>query len=209
MVKPWTFDSTVAEDFSSHAKKHIPGYDRVIDKAVSLCCHMLDKNASIIDVGCAIGETLERLHQNGFTNLHGVDNSEAMLLKANPNIASLILSEKLPDIRYDAVLLNWTLHFIKDKRSYLDSVYENLYDGGFLIVSDKTSNDSPYLQLYHEFKQNQGVSQQEINDKAKSLIGKMFINDQHWYNSALIGAGFRNISIIDADWCFTTFLAWK
>jgi SAM-dependent methyltransferase len=209
IVNPWKFDKSIADDFSNHARKHIPGYDRVIDKSVNICCHMLNKDSSIIDVGCAIGETLERLHQNGFKNLYGVDNSNDMLDKANPNIAKLILSNKLPNVNYDAVLLNWTLHFIEDKKTYLDSVYANLNHGGFLILSDKTCNHAPYLNLYHEDKRNHGVSIKDIEDKARSLTGKMFINDQQWYQITLTALGFNNISIIDADWCFTTFIAWK
>lgn len=209
IVKPWEFDKSIADDFSNHARKHISGYDRVINKSVNICCHMLNKDSSIIDVGCAIGETLERLHQNGFKNLYGVDNSNDMLLKANPNIAKLILSDKLPNINYDAILLNWTLHFIEDKKAYLDSVYANLNHGGFLILSDKTCNHDPYLNLYHEDKQNRGVSIKDIENKARSLTGKMFINDQRWYQITLTSLGFNNISIIDADWCFTTFIAWK
>lgn len=211
MVKPWQFDDSVASIFSKHARQHIPGYDRVLDKCVSLCCNQLDKNAVVIDVGCAVGETLERLHQNGFQCLIGVDNSQSMLDKIRPGLAELYCSDSLPEIEhgYDAALMNWTLHFIPDKRAYIDQIYANLKDGGFVIISDKTHNESPYLPLYHEYKMKQGVSVQEIADKAESLIGRMFINDQQWYRSALMAAGFTDIMVIDADWCFTTFLAWK
>jgi tRNA (cmo5U34)-methyltransferase len=211
VVKPWSFDESVAETFRLHARQHIPGYERVIEKSISLCSHELDKNSSIIDVGCAVGETLERLNANGFNNLYGVDNSSDMLSKVKPGLAELYCSDTLPVVQsgYDAVLMNWTLHFVEDKRSYLDAIYENLNPNGFLILSDKTANDSPYLQLYYGYKSKQGVSLEDIEAKANSLVGKMFINDQQWYRSSLMGAGFTNISIIDADWCFTTFLAWK
>lgn len=209
MVKPWQFDDSVAEIFSKHARQHIPGYDRVLDKCTDICCNQLDKNAKIIDVGCAVGETLERLHQNGFQSLVGVDNSLSMLEKVRPGIAELHCSDSLPEKNYDAVLMNWTLHFIEDKRQYLDSIYANLKNGGFVIISDKTYNEAPYLPLYHEYKVRQGVTIEEINEKAASLVGKMFINDQQWYRSALMASGFSDITVIDADWCFTTFLAWK
>ena len=209
MVKPWAFDDQVAENFRQHARQHIPGYERVLEKCAAICCNQLDKNARIIDVGCAVGETLELLSREGFVNLVGVDNSPSMLEHVIPGIAELHCSDKLPEMTYDAVLMNWTLHFVPNKYRYLESICANLNPGGFLILSDKTSNDPPYLSLYHEYKQRHGVGIEEINNKAASLKGKMFIDDQNWYKYALLDVGFSDITIIDADWCFTTFIAWK
>ena len=205
----WKFDERIADVFEQHAEEHIPNYLGVIQKSVDLCELLLHKNSPLIDIGCATGKTLRELNLKGFKNLHGVDSSQAMLDKIDPAIAKLYLSNHLPLSSYDAALMNWTLHFIQDKRAYLDEIYKGLHPGGFLILSEKTANESPYLDLYHQFKKNKGVSDAEIQDKADSLKGKMFINDQQWYKSALMAAGFRDISIISADWCFTTFLAFK
>jgi len=205
----WKFDERIADVFEQHAEEHIPNYLGVIQKSVDLCELLLHKNSPIIDIGCATGKTLRELNLKGFKNLHGVDSSQAMLDKIDPAIAKLYLSNHLPLSSYDAALMNWTLHFIQDKRAYLDEIYNGLHPGGFLILSEKTANESPYLDLYHQFKKNKGVSDAEIQAKADSLKGKMFINDQQWYKSALMAAGFRDISIISADWCFTTFLAFK
>jgi len=205
----WKFDERIADVFEQHAEQHIPNYLSVIQKSVDLCDLLLRKNASIIDIGCATGKTLRELNRRGFKNLHGVDSSQAMLDKIDPALAKLYLSNHLPLSSYDAALMNWTLHFIQDKRAYLDSIYLGLNADGFLILSEKTSNEQPYLDLYHKFKLSKGVSPEEIQAKADSVKGKMFINDQQWYKSALMAAGFRDISIISADWCFTTFLAFK
>ena len=205
----WKFDSRIADIFEQHAEQHIPGYLDVIQKSADLCELMLHKNAAIIDIGCATGKTLRELNRRGFNNLHGVDSSQAMLDKINPDLAKLYLSSHLPLSSYDAALMNWTLHFIQNKRAYLDEIYQNLNHGGFLILSEKTEIDSPYIDLYYQFKRRQGVSDADILAKAESVRNLMYINDQQWYKSALMGAGFREISIIFADWCFTTFLAFK
>ena len=205
----WQFDSRIADIFEQHAEQHIPNYLNVIQKSVDLCELLLRKNASIIDIGCATGRTLKELHLKGFKNLHGVDNSQAMLDKIDPSLAKLYLSNHLPLSSYDAALMNWTLHFIQDKRAYLDDIYRGLNADGFLVLSEKTANDYPYIDLYHLFKRRRGVSDNEIEAKAQSLKGKMFIHDQQWYKSALMAAGFRDISIVSADWCFTTFVAFK
>jgi tRNA (cmo5U34)-methyltransferase len=205
----WQFDEKIADIFEQHAEEHIPNYLGVIEKSVDLCDLLLKKNSSIIDIGCATGKTLKELNRRGFKNLHGVDSSQAMLDKIDPALAKLYLSSRLPLSSYNAALMNWTLHFIENKRVYLDDIYDGLQPDGFLILSEKTANESPHLDLYHLFKKRKGVSDIDIQAKADSLKGRMFIHDQQWYKSALMAAGFRDISIISADWCFTTFLAFK
>jgi hypothetical protein len=64
MTKTWQFDQEVAKTFVDHAQKHIPDYDRVINKSVEVCQKLLLKDAAIIDVGCATGDG-GRLHRMG------------------------------------------------------------------------------------------------------------------------------------------------
>lgn len=204
----WKFDATVAETFVDHARQHIPNYDAVIDKCVDVCRHLCTEDSAIIDVGCATGETLQRLYDVGFWNLYGVDSSKDMLAKA-PTIAQYTHSEELPAGRYDAVLCNWTMHFMFNKITYLQSIYDNLNDNGFLILSEKTTVDPLHTHFYHKFKKKQGVSAQAIEEKARSLEGVMNIHNVEWYQHHLREAGFGKIDIIDASWCFTTFLCSK
>jgi len=209
----WKFDNTIANIFESHAKQHIPNYDAVIDQCVDVC-NYLDKNTKIIDVGCAIGETLNRLQSHGFTNLHGVDSSSAMISaalldKCSSEIFTLHLSDKFPKEIYDVVLMNWTLHFIENKIEYLKSVYDGLSDNGLFILTDKTSNDELPLKFYHQFKSRKGVSENEIQQKAESLVNVMFIHDVDWYLKTLRSIGFKEIYIMNAYWCFTSFICKK
>jgi trans-aconitate methyltransferase len=204
----WKFDADIAKVFVDHARQHIPNYDRVIDKSVDLCRHFLSTDSKIIDVGCATGETLSRLHQAGFTNLHGVDSSQDMLNHV-PDIATYTCSETLPPDQYRAVLCNWTLHFVKNKYSYIQNIYKNLEPGGFLLLTEKTSLDPTAIHFYHEFKARQGVSAQQIIDKARSVESIMYIDQPEWYMKYIKLIGFQNTHIIDADWCFTSFLCFK
>jgi trans-aconitate methyltransferase len=204
----WKFDATVAKTFVDHARQHIPNYDQVINKGVDLCQHLLPKDAKIIDVGCATGETLRRLHDAGFTDLHGVDSSQDMIDHAPP-VATYVQSDTLPPGQYQAVLCNWTLHFVKNKYGYLESIYKSLAPGGFLLLTDKTSLDPIAIHFYHQFKSQQGVSQQQIEDKARSVESIMFIDQPEWYMKYMRLIGFRRIQIIDASWCFTSFVCFK
>lgn len=204
----WKFDANVAQTFVNHARGHIPNYDTVIDKSVAVCKKFLNQDSSIIDVGCATGETLRRLSQVGFTNLTGVDSSQDMLNQCQAP-ATLICSDQFPAQLFDAVLCNWTLHFVSNKLDYLKQIYNNLKPGGFLIVSDKTSLDPEMIDFYHDFKLSAGVSAEQIQAKAQSVRNIMHIDKPQWYLETLDAIGFSNTQIIDASWCFTTFFCRK
>ena len=207
--KTWTFDQTVADHFVDHARQHIPNYDLVIKKSVDLCDHFLTPDSAIIDVGCATGHTVEILHQAGYRNLHGVDASESMLAKCNHNIATYHHSDVLPAGRYDAVLCNWTLHFIDNKIQYLRDIYHSVNDSGFAVISDKVSENPTQIKFYHAWKKAQGCSDEEIAAKAQSLQGVMKVKPVSWWLQTLHDIGFSQVTVIDAHWCFATFLAQK
>lgn len=208
MTKTWQFDQQVAKTFVDHARKHIPDYDRVINKSVEVCQKLLSKDAAIVDVGCATGETLKRLSQAGYVNLTGLDNSRSMLDHCYAD-ATLICSDQFPSQPFDAVLCNWTLHFIPNKLDYLQQIYNHLLPSGFVIISDKTSLDPTVIDFYHDYKSNAGVSAEEIKEKADSVKNIMYIDNPQWYLENLSRVGFKSPQIIDANWCFTTFLAIK
>jgi tRNA (cmo5U34)-methyltransferase len=209
----WEFNESIADVFVEHARKHIPDYDRVIDLNVNIC-KMLLKNCiedKVIDVGCATGETINRLWASGLHNLIGVDNSKAMLERCQNKNAVYIHSDSFPKENgpYSAILCNWTLHFIKDKQTYLKNMFNGLCNDGFLILSEKTCNEGADLELYHNFKRSKGVSDEEIKIKAQSLQNVMFVHDVNWYLKTLEVVGFKEVTIVNSAPCFTTFLARK
>ena len=205
----WQFNKKVAETFVSHAKQHIPNYSQVIYKSIEVCHHYLQPQDKIIDVGCATGETLRRLHRAGFSNLTGVEASHAMLQHCDFNIARILHNNRFPNEKFDGVLCNWTLHFIEDKEMYLADIHRNMNENGVLVLSEKTSLDPTAIKFYHEWKHSRGVSWEDIRAKEAAVKDVMFIKDIKWYIDTLTWIGFKNIQIIDANWCFTTFMAVK
>ena len=205
----WKFDSTIASTFVDHARQHIPNYDQVIDKSVSVCEYYLSKTSSIIDVGCATGQTLRQLNQAGFTNLTGVESSQDMLKYCDHSTARILHSSNFPAESFDGVICNWTLHFIKNKLEYLKDIYQSLPKGGILILSEKTSLDPLLISLYHQWKSQQGVAEEDIKSKEFAVKDIMYVDNIEWYLHFLKIIGFRKISIIDASWCFTTFFCVK
>lgn len=204
----WQFNHKIADIFPVHARQHIPNYNLVIDKSIEIC-KTKPIDSSIIDVGCATGETLIRLHQSGFTNLHGVDSSPDMLVKCPQDIATYYQSDQLPNRKFDIIIMNWTLHFIKDKINYLQSIYDHLSTNGILILTDKTSTDDFPKKFYYDYKKDHGVSEQEILQKEISLEGVMHVNDIGWYMDLFEKVGFKKSYIFDAHWCFTSWVCLK
>ena len=205
----WKFDEEVARTFPAHARSHIPNYESVIGQCVEIC-ERGSKDAAIVDVGVATGETINALRAAGFTNLYGIDDSQAMLDACPQGIAKLIRSSVFPpDLRFDVVLMNWTLHFIREKEDYLRATFEGLKPGGILVLSEKVSNDPFPHRFYHEFKRRSGLTEAEIEAKANSLEGVMYINELPWYFDTLKVLGLVDVSVINASWCFATLVGRK
>jgi tRNA (cmo5U34)-methyltransferase len=214
----WKFDKLISSSFVNHALHHIPNYRNIIKKSVDICKLLItpfNPDHRIIDVGCADGETIKHFYFAGFRNLVGVDSSKDMLEAATKNkineLAELTEQKTFPKQLgpYKAVICNWTLHFIKDKVSYLNDIFDSLLPGGILIITDKTYKEGASLKLYHDFKKTQGLSEKEINDKQESLKTVMFVDSPCWYLDTLKNIGFSDVSIIGAEFCFTSFLAIK
>lgn len=206
----WEFDKSVAARFEHEAHNHIPDYERVID----LCCRIaeykeLPLDATIVDIGSALGETLYQFKGNGYDNVYGVESSEAMKDASMFRDRIILSSVYPPNFKADMVTMNWTLHFIKDKYSYLQDIYENLSSNGIFILTDKTTQSETTKELYYDFKRNNGVSDEYILEKEKDLKGYMFLESVHWYFYTLDVIGFSKIEIVNSSLGFTTFYCEK
>ena len=205
--KSWVFDDSVAKRFQLEAETNIPSYHTVINKCLEFANKHLNKSDKIIDVGSALGYTIHTFINAGFTNIIGVDNSTAMI--DNSMHKQLVLcDDKLPKYKYKLVMMNWTLHFVTDKTSYLNDIYTSLEDNGYLILTDKCLQSDIVKDMYYDFKRSHGVSEEYIRQKEQNLIGVMKSVPIEWYLGSLRQNGF-NVDIIYSDLGFTTFLCKK
>lgn len=205
-TQSWVFDSSVADRFQHEAETNIPSYSIVIDKCLQFANKYLNKQDKIIDVGSALGYTINKFINAGFINVMGVDNSEAMIEKSMHK-SLVICSDTLPDYQYKLVLMNWTLHFIDNKESYLRDIFKHL-DDGYLILTDKCSQSELVKDMYYDFKRSKGVSDEYIKQKEKNLVGVMKSVSVDWYLRTLKEIGF-SVDIIHGDFGFITFLCSK
>jgi SAM-dependent methyltransferase len=170
-AKVWEFDNSVAERFQQEARDHIPDYSRVIDQCIQLAKDNLKPDDAIIDIGSALGYTVDQFIKAGFTNMWGLDNSEAMYAKTLHQ-DRIVLANELPKQKYKMILINWTFHFIVDKAEYLTTMYDRLEPGGYLILSDKTTQSAEVKKMYYDFKRANGVAESYIQEKEKKLAGR-------------------------------------
>jgi len=108
------------------------------------------REAPILDVGCGYGRTLDELHQNGYTNLAGVDFAQGMIdrgLRMHPHLnLAKIQHGALPfeDGTFSAVILIAVLTCIAPTAEQLRLVAEIervLQEDGVLYVNDYLLND--------------------------------------------------------------------
>jgi tRNA (cmo5U34)-methyltransferase len=209
-INRWHFDETVAKNFHQIARTSIPHYEEVIDRCVEIALAFLKNDDPIIDVGSALGHTLEKLSARGFTNLFGVDSSPEMLRRSFTG-ARLIQSESFPLSLgpFALVMANWTLHFVNDRRRYLQDIADSLRPGGLFILTEKIISSDASRKLYHDFKRSCGVSDEEIQVKDEAIKEVLVTYPLQWYLVTLREIGFMSVEIIDAHYSFITFFAQK
>lgn len=211
MKGSWEFNHAIADVFDEIARREIPNYERVIEKSVDLALSAFPaKNARVIDVGSATGYTMHKLKQAGFTEVFGVDNSPHMLKRSRVQ-ENLIHSHTFPKEHgpFDVTIANWTLHFIEKREEYIRDVFDAMREGGMLVLTDKVQTTSRVHGHYHEFKRRNGVSDKAIRAKAEAIKGVLVPYPLEWYLHTLRAVGFGDVEIIDAHWCFVTFVCSK
>lgn len=206
----WDFDEHVARSFRPIAYQNIPNYQIVLQKCVDVAYKTCAPTDKIIDVGCATGEILYMLHANGFRNLYGVDNSAAMVQEAMRAPAKIMLSDTFPAAQgpYKLVTANWTLHFVEQRYEYISSIHRALQPDGILILTDKVQTGGLMRELYHDFKRERGMTDQQIADKEESIKGILNPHPLGLYLEYLKSL-FRQVDVLDASYGFVTLMAIK
>jgi SAM-dependent methyltransferase len=127
----------------------------------------VSREASILDIGCGYGRTLNELHDAGFENLFGVDFSQGMIDRGQRLHPYLDLRKNdghtLPfeDGVFDAVILIAVLTCIAEsegQRQLISEIERVLKDDGILYINDYLLNtDQRNIERYNRAKDKYGV----------------------------------------------------
>lgn len=222
----WSFEN-ISEDFDDHIQKSIPLYKQ----GHELICHYSDfflkPDSVVYDIGCSTGQFLAKLakrhSQKSDLRLIGIDTVEDMIRFANALSAkdprmSFIVDNAL-DIEFencDMVVANYTVQFLppRVRQTLIDSIYKSLNWGGAFFMFEKVrAPDSRFQdyanQVYVEFKLENGFSEAEIINKARSIKGVMEPFSSRGNIDMLKRSGFTDIVTIQKYVCFEGFLAIK
>lgn len=222
----WSFDN-ISGEFDDHIQKSIPLYRQ----GHELVCHYSDfflKPDSIVyDIGCSTGQFLARLARRharkAELRLIGIDTVEDMIgyagqLSAQDPRLSFVLGNAL-DMQFDhadMIIANYTIQFLppRVRQTLIDTLYTSLNWGGAFFMFEKVrAPDSRFQdyanQVYIEFKLDNGFSEAEIINKARSIKGVMEPFSSQGNIDMLRRAGFTDIVTIQKYVCFEGFLAIK
>ena len=223
--KQFEFDKSVASVFDDMISRSVPFYKESSNLICKLLSRILKENAKCVDLGCSTAELLLNLHQKrGDLNLFGVDNSPSMLeiaaAKATAYGAKINFScEDILECDFkgaDCVILNYTLQFIRPikRAEFMRKICENLSDNGVfifsekLVYSDKTLSKE-MIEIYEDYKENQGYSKYEIAEKRKALENVLIPYTEDENKTLALNSGFKSVETIFKWANFAVFMARK
>ncbi|MBD2099734.1 carboxy-S-adenosyl-L-methionine synthase CmoA [Leptolyngbya sp. FACHB-261] len=186
--KPFVFNEEVVRVFDDMVSRSVPLYRQVVACAVQWARAYYQADTRIIDVGCSTGTFLELLGRflKQPATLVGIDNSQAMLEKAQQKLVQLQPTHQIELICANAehcsfenssvVVINYTLQFLPlhQRQKLLQKIYQGLVPGGLLFLSEKVKSAHPRFQEtitlhYEAFKARNGYARLEIERKKEAL----------------------------------------
>jgi tRNA (cmo5U34)-methyltransferase len=191
VTEDFSFNEQVAEVFDDMLDRSVPFYRTVIKTTAALIRQLAAPGSTVVDLGCSTGSTLlelSRLLPDMQLRFIGLDSATAMLDKARrkaemfskniefrqQDITALDLTKQL--VGADIILCNYTMQFIRPllRQEFVSRLYAALPAGGLLLLSEKIIGNHSllnrkFINIYHEFKREQGYSELEIAAKREAL----------------------------------------
>lgn len=211
----WTFDEHVAEVFPNMIQRSVPGYYNIIYMIGILARRFARAGTRIYDLGCSLGTTTLAIHRNiNHTSccIIAVDKSPAMIAGCRRYIKDYCSSTQVDIIEGDIgtipidnaslVILNFSLQFLEreQRQALLNRIYHGLNPNGALVLSEKFSFRDQYIDkllfdMHHDFKQANGYSELEINQKVQMLKNVMHTDSVEVHKDRLNQAGFNHAEV--------------
>jgi len=191
VTEDFTFNEQVAEVFDDMLDRSVPFYRTVISTTAALIRQFIPPKSTVVDLGCSTGSALlelARLLPDLDLCLIGLDQAPAMLDKAQrkaemfckqiefrqQDITAPDLAEQIAGA--DVILCSYTMQFIRPllRQDFVTNLYQALSAGGLLFLNEKiicsqSLLNRKFINIYHEFKREQGYSELEIAAKREAL----------------------------------------
>ncbi len=224
--KKFEFDEAVASVFDDMLSRSVPFYDEVRKLVISLILAEQEEGKKVLDLGSSTAKFLLDLHSKMDTGmkLKGLDNSQAMLDRAEQKCQAFganIELELADMLSYeyheeDVIVANYTLQFIRPMQrvELIKKLYNGLNDNGIFIFSEKVvfkdkKLDKDLIDVYYDYKKEQGYSEYEIAQKREALENVLIPFTIKENIQMCKDAGFRSVDTIFQWANFVTFVAKK
>lgn len=182
--KQWTFkNEEVAKNFDNHVREQLPWYDLVTQAATHYAKHYIGRHSIIYDIGAStgnFGRSIADVLDTTKSQLIAIDDSEEMIRNYKaPGTPVHADATKYTFKKFDLAYIFLVLMFIsvKERKVFLDNLYDNLNPGGAIIIVDKVICPEGYAgtafrRLPMEWKLSTKTSADDIVKKEMSLIGQ-------------------------------------
>ncbi len=224
--KKFEFDEAVASVFDDMLSRSVPFYDEVRKLVISLILAEQEEGKKVLDLGSSTAKFLLDLHSKMDTGmkLKGLDNSQAMLDRAEQKCQAFganIELELADMLSYeyheeDVIVANYTLQFIRPMQrvELIKKLYNGLKDDGIFIFSEKVvfkdkKLDKDLIDVYYDYKKEQGYSEYEIAQKREALENVLIPFTIEENIQMCKDVGFRSVDTIFQWANFVTFVAKK
>ena len=184
--KKFEFDEAVASVFDDMLSRSVPFYDEVRKLVISLILAEQKEGMNVLDLGSSTAKFLLDLHSKMQVpmKLKGLDNSQAMLDRAEQKCQAFgadVELEFADMLTYeyaneDIIVANYTLQFIRpiQRLELIKKLFDGLNDSGIFIFSEKVVFedkvlDKQMIDIYYDYKKEQGYSEYEIAQKREAL----------------------------------------
>lgn len=225
LEKQFEFDKSVASVFDDMVSRSVPFYTQNLKLIVELIDHFAPQNAKICDLGCSTASLLLALYEKRKDFLlSGVDEANAMLEIAKSKCQAFgarveFYQKKLDDFEFfknDVFIATYTLQFIRPpkRQELVDKIYQNLNENGMFVFSEKILYEDvkiakKMIQIYEQYKLEQGYSKLEIASKREALENILIPYTQNENITMLKKAGFSKVESVFKWVNFETFIAFK
>ncbi|MCI5128989.1 MAG: carboxy-S-adenosyl-L-methionine synthase CmoA [Candidatus Electrothrix sp. AUS3] len=233
VTEDFSFNDQVAEVFDDMLDRSVPHYQTVIKTTAAMIRQLAKPESVIYDLGCSTGSTLlelSRLLPDMNLRFIGLDNAPAMLDKARRKAEmfgkSAVIEFQQQDITdaglsttlesADVILCNYTMQFIRPmlRQDFVKRLAASLPTGGLLFVSEKIISqhsrlNRTFIDLYHDFKRDQGYSELEIAAKREALENVLIPFTPEENMNLLSASGFEEVEMFFRWINFASFVALK
>ncbi|MFP4333432.1 MAG: carboxy-S-adenosyl-L-methionine synthase CmoA [Campylobacterales bacterium] len=220
------FDAEVASVFDDMLERSVPFYKHSLDLSLQFLDRNLKEEDRVYDLGSSTGTMLLALEKFSPKKLEliGLDSSDAMVEKASQKARAFgsrvrFVKQDILSFKYKnsgAFISNYTLQFVRPqhREGFVKKLYESLREGGVFILSEKLiAHDKKIskqmIDVYHEFKKNQGYSEYEIAQKREALENVLVPFSEEENRDMLKNAGFDSIETLFRWANFASFIAIK